>query len=143
MFAGEYARWSEDRVGPSRASWVLATRSLLDTGASLALGTDYPASDSGDPVLNLFCTVTRRAADGTPTEGFHPDERLPVETALRLLTAGPAFAAFQEEDLGALSPGRYADITVLSEDPLTTPAEKLRELRVRMTIVGGRVVFRE
>jgi hypothetical protein len=122
---------------------VLATRSLVDAGASLALGTDYPASDSGDPVLNLFCTVTRRAADGTPPEGFHPDERLPTEMALRLLTAGPAFAAFQEEDLGSLSPGRYADLTVLSGDPLTTPAESLRELRVRMTIVGGRVVFRE
>ncbi len=143
MFAGEYARWSEDRVGPSRASFVLATRSLLDAGASIALGTDYPASDSGDPVLNFFCAVTRRAADGTPPGGFHPEERLPADTALRLLTAGPAFAAFQEEDLGALSPGRYADMTVFSEDPLTTPADELRDLRVRMTVVGGRVVFRE
>ena len=141
MFAGEYARWSEDRVGPSRASWVLATKSLLDAGASLALGTDYPASDSGDPVLNFFCAVTRRAADGTPPLGFHPEERLPAETALRLLTAGPAFAAFQEEDLGALSPGRYADLTVLSEDPLTTPEPRLSELKVKMTVVGGRVTF--
>lgn len=141
MFAGEYARWSEDRVGSSRAGFVLATKSLLDAGASLALGTDYPASDSGDPVLNFFCAVTRRAADGTPPSGFHPEERLPAETALRLLTAGPAFAAFQEEDLGALSPGRYADLTVLSEDPLTTPGDELRELRVRLTVVGGRVVF--
>ncbi len=143
MFAGEYARWSEDRVGPSRASWVLATKALLDAGASLALGTDYPASDSGDPVLNFFCAVTRRAADGRPPSGFHPEERLPAETALRLLTAGPAFAAFQEADLGALSPGRYADLTVLSEDPLTTPPDRLRELTVTMTVVGGRVVFSE
>jgi predicted amidohydrolase YtcJ len=141
MFAGEYARWSEDRVGPSRAGWVLATRSLLDAGASLALGTDYPASDSGDAILNFFCAVTRRAADGTPPAGFHPEERLPAETALRLLTAGPAFAAFQEEDLGSLTPGKYADLTVLSGDPLTTPPEELRNLTVRMTVVGGRVVF--
>jgi predicted amidohydrolase YtcJ len=94
-------------------------------------------------VLNFFCAVTRRAADGTPPSGFHPEERLPAEVALRLLTAGPAFAAFQEEDLGALSPGRYADLTVLSGDPLSTPANELRELRVRMTVVGGRVSFRE
>jgi len=60
MFAGEYARWSENRVGPSRAGFVLATRSLLDAGASLALGTDYPASDSGDPILNFFRAVTAR-----------------------------------------------------------------------------------
>jgi predicted amidohydrolase YtcJ len=141
MFAGEYARWSEERVGPSRASWVLATKSLLDAGASLAFGTDYPASDSGDPVLNFFCAVTRRAADGTPPSGFHPEERVSAETALRLLTEGPAFAAFQEDDLGALTPGRYADLTVLSEDPLATPPDRLRDLEVTMTVVGGRVVF--
>jgi predicted amidohydrolase YtcJ len=141
MFAGEYARWSEDRVGPSRASWVLATRSLLDAGASLALGTDYPASDSGDPVLNFFCAVTRRAADGTPPAGFHPEERLPAETALRLLTAGPAFAAFRRKIWVRFR--RYADLTVLSDDPLTTPASELRGLRVRMTVVGGRVTFRD
>jgi predicted amidohydrolase YtcJ len=142
MFAGEYARWSLDRVGSSRASWVLATRSLLDAKARVAFGTDYPASDSGDPLLNLYCAVTRRAADGSPPLGFHADEGVPAETALRLLTEGPAFAAFQELDLGALSPGRYADVTVLSGDPLTTPPDELRELEVRMTIVGGRVVFR-
>jgi hypothetical protein len=139
MFSGEYGRWSEDRVGPLRASWVLATRSLLDAGAPTAFGTDYPASDSGDPVLNLFCAITRRAADGSAP--FHPEEAISTEIALRLLTQGPAFAAFQEEDLGALSPGRYADLTVLSGDPLTTrdPAK----LKVKMTIVGGRVTFRE
>jgi predicted amidohydrolase YtcJ len=141
MFAGEYARWSEDRVGAPRASWVLATKSLLDAGASLAFGTDYPASDSGDPLLNFFCAVTRRAADGTPPSGFHPEERVPAETALRLLTEGPAFAAFQEQDLGTLSPGRYADLTVLSENPLATPPDRLRDLEVTMTVVGGRVVF--
>ncbi|HJS75498.1 MAG TPA: amidohydrolase [Vicinamibacteria bacterium] len=141
MFAGEYARWSEDRVGPSRASSVLATRSLLDAGARLAFGTDYPASDSGDPLLNFYCAVTRRAADGTPREGFLPEERVSAETALRLLTEGPAFASFQEQDLGALTPGRYADLTVFSGDPLTTPPDELRELEVRMTIVGGRVVY--
>jgi hypothetical protein len=143
MFAGEYARWSLDRVGPSRASWVLATRSLLDAGATLALGTDYPASDSGDPILNFFCTVTRRAADGTAPGGFHPEESLPAEAALRLLTAGPAYAAFQEADLGSLTPGKYADFTVLSDDPLATSPEDLHHLTVRMTVVAGRVVFRK
>ncbi len=143
IFAGEYSRWSEDRVGPSRAGWVLATRSLLDAGARLAFGTDYPASDSGDPVLNFFSAVTRRAADGSPPAGFHPEESVSAETALRLLTEGAAFAGFQEEDLGSLSPGRYADLTVFSRDPLATPADELRDLEVRMTIVSGRVVFRK
>ncbi len=86
---------------------------------------------------------SRRAADGTPPAGFHPEERLPAEPALRLLTAGPAYAAFQEQDLGSLTPGKYADLTVLSGDPLTTPPDELRNLTVRVTVVGGRVVFRK
>jgi predicted amidohydrolase YtcJ len=131
MFAGEYGRWAEDRVGSSRIGWVLATRSLLDAGAPIAFGTDFPASDSGDPLLNLSLAVKR---------AFLPGEGVPTETALRLLTEGPAYAAFQEDDLGRLSPGRYADLTVLSDDPLAVPSEELAELKVWMTVVGGRVV---
>jgi len=142
VFVGEYSRWAADRVGASRAGWVLATKSLLDAGAKVALGSDYPAADSGDPLVNLFCAVTRRAADGSPTEGWQPEERLEVDAALRGLTAGPAFAAYQENDLGALTAGRYADLTVLSGDPLTTPAERLRQLEVRMTVVHGQVAYR-
>jgi predicted amidohydrolase YtcJ len=132
MFAGEYGRWAEDRVGSSRIGWVLATRSLLDAGARMAFGTDFPASDSGDPILNLSLAVER---------AFLPGEGIPTETALRLLTEGPAYAAFQEEDVGRLSPGRYADLTVLSEDPLAIPEERLARLKVLMSVVGGRVVF--
>jgi hypothetical protein len=131
MFAGEYGRWAEDRVGSSRIGWVLATRSLLDAGARMAFGTDFPASDSGDPILNLSLAVER---------AFLPGEGIPTETALRLLTEGPAYAAFQEEDVGRLSPGRYADLTVLSEDPLAIPEERLARLKVLMSVVGGRVV---
>jgi hypothetical protein len=139
VFVGEYGRWARERVGPLRAPWVLATRSMMEAGALVALGTDYPAADSGDPLVNLFCAVTRRGADGTPPGGWQADERLDIATALRGLTAAPAFAAFQENDLGALTVGRYADLTVLSADPKETAAESLRGLEVRMTVVGGRV----
>jgi predicted amidohydrolase YtcJ len=139
VFVGEYSRWADDRVGPSRAGWVLATKSLLDAGASVALGTDYPASDSGDPLANLFCAVTRRGADGTPARGWHVDERVDTAVALAGMTSGAAFAAFQEKDLGALTVGRYADFTVLSRDPLTTAPADLGGLEVRMTVVGGEV----
>jgi predicted amidohydrolase YtcJ len=140
VFVGEYGRWAGDRVGAGRTPSVLAIRSLADAGARVALGTDYPASDSGDPIENLYCAVTRNSPGGTGAT-FLADERLDVESALAGLTAGPAFAAFQEEDLGSLTVGRYADMTVLSEDPLSIPAERIRELEVVMTIVGGRVVF--
>jgi predicted amidohydrolase YtcJ len=141
VFVGEYSRWSEDRVGPTRVHWVLRTRDLVDAGVLLAAGTDYPASDSGKPIANLHCLVTRQSAAGKPEGGWYSDQRVSVDQALRMMTAGPAFAAFQEKDLGALTIGRYADFTVVSENPYSVPVNDLRALSVRMTVVGGRVTY--
>jgi len=141
VFVGEYSRWSEQRVGPARVRWVLPTRDLLERGATLAFGTDYTASDSGDPVATLSGAVARQSLEGQPAAGWHNEQRIDVDQALRLMTAGPAFAAFEEHDLGQLAVGRYADLTVVSADPYTMRPEDLRTLRVRMTVVGGRVTF--
>jgi predicted amidohydrolase YtcJ len=141
VFVGEYSRWAEDRVGTSRAAWVLRTRDLLNAGVVLASGTDYPDSDSGTPVASLHCLVTRQSAAGKPEAGWHSDQRVGVDQALRMMTAGPAFAAFQEKDLGALTVGRYADFTVVSENPYDVPTKNLRGLTVRMTVVAGRETF--
>jgi predicted amidohydrolase YtcJ len=141
VFVGEYSRWAEDRVGPSRVHWVLRTRDLLNAGVALAAGTDYPASDSGTPIATLHCLVTRQSAEGKPEAGWYGDQRVEVDQALRMMTAGPAFAAFQEKDLGALTLGRYADFTVLSGNPYQTPSNDLRALTIRMTVVAGRVTF--
>lgn len=121
VFVGEYSRWAEDRVGPSRVHWVLRTRDLLNAGVILAAGTDYPASDSGRPIDTLYCAVTRRGADGKPEGGWYNDQRVSVDQALRMMTAGPAYAAFEEKDLGALTAGRYADFTVVSANPYKVP----------------------
>ena len=115
---------------------------MIDAGVTVPFGTDYPDSDSGDPVLNLFAAVTRRGWDGSPPGGWHTDQRVDVMTALRGLTVAPAFAAFQENDRGSLTVGQYADLTVLSEDPRTMSANALHDLRVQLTIVSGRTVFR-
>ena len=141
VFVGEYSRWADDRIGPSRTHWVLRTRDLLNSGAVLAAGTDYPASDSGSPIDNLYCGVTRRGADGKPEGGWHPDQRVDVDQALRMMTIGPAYASFREKDLGELTVGRYADFTVLSASPYQIPSNALRTLAVRMTVVAGRVTF--
>jgi predicted amidohydrolase YtcJ len=140
-FVGEYSRWSLDRVGPERITWVYPTRTLLEADAVVASGTDFTASDSGDPLVTLYSLVTRKGADGGPEGGFLPEQRVSVDQALRTMTEGAAFAAFQEEDLGVLSVGRLADLTVLSADPRTTPAEDLRDIRVLATVVGGQVVY--
>lgn len=141
VFVGEYSRWAEDRVGPKRAHWVLRARDLLNAGVDLAAGTDYPDSDSGRPIDNLYCLITRQSAAGKPEPGWHSDQRVEVDQALRMLTAGPAFAAFQEKDLGSLSVGRYADFTVLSGDPHSVPINDLRALTVHMTVVAGHATF--
>ena len=141
VFVGEYSRWAEDRVGPSRVHWVLRTGDFLKAGVALAAGTDYPASDSGAPVATLHCLVTRQSAAGNPEAGWYSNESVDVDQALRMMSAGPAFAAFQEKDLGSLSVGRYADFTVLSANPYQVPPNDLRTLTVRMTVVGGHITF--
>jgi predicted amidohydrolase YtcJ len=141
VFVGEYSRFAEARVGHARVHWVERTRDFVTSGARNASGTDYPASDTGDPIATLFSMVTRRGADGTPSEGWLPDQRVSVDVALRSMTAGPAYAAFQERMLGAISVGRAADFTVLSGDPYATNPSELRSLRVLRTIVAGRVVY--
>ena len=141
VFVGEYSRWAEDRVGPSRVHWVLRTHDLLTAGVAVAAGTDYPASDSGSPIDNLYCAVTRRGADGKPAGGWYSGQRVDVDQALRMMTMGSAYAAFQEKNLGQLTAGRYADFTVLSADPYQVPSDALRTLSVRMTVVAGRPIF--
>jgi predicted amidohydrolase YtcJ len=141
VFVGEYSRWAEDRVGNSRVHWVLRTRDFLDAGVPLAFGTDYTASDAGSPIATLYCAVTRQGADGTPEAGWYSDQRLNVDQVLRLMTAGPAFAAFQEKDLGSLTVGRYADFTAVSANPYSVRPVDLRTLKIRMTVVAGRVTF--
>lgn len=141
VFVGEYSRWAEDRVGPSRVHWVLRTRDLLNAGVTLASGTDYPDSDAGSPIATLHCAVTRQSAEGKPQAGWYSDQRVDVDQALRMMTAGPAFAAFQEKDLGSLTVGRYADFTAVSANPYQVSPNDLRTLTIRMTVVAGRVTF--
>lgn len=141
VFVGEYSRWAEDRVGPSRIYWVLRTLDFLNAGVRLAAGSDYPSSDSGAPIATLHCLVTRQSAEGKPEAGWYNDQRVDVDQALRMMTVGPAFAAFQEKDLGNLSVGRYADFTVLSANPYQVPINDLRKLTIGMTVVAGRVTF--
>lgn len=141
VFVGEYQRWGEDRVGIQRAASIMPIRDLLSTGAVLASGTDFPASDSGDPRHTLYSLVTRKGFDGQPEGGWFPDQRIDVGTALRSMSQGAAYAAFEEQDLGTLGVGRYADFTVLADDPRSVPPEALRALAVTMTVVGGKITF--
>lgn len=132
--------WAEDRVGPERVEGAYAWRSLLETGARLALGSDFPV-ERVDPLLGFYAAVTRQDADGFPPEGWQPEQALTREEALRGFTLDAAYAAFMEDATGSLTPGKYADFVVLSRDIMTVPAREILEAEVVATYVSGERVY--
>jgi len=133
-------RWAEKRIGPDRARYSYAWRSMLDAGAPLAFGTDWPVAPL-NPLLGIYAAVTRATLDGKHPEGWFPEQRLTVDEALRAYTQGSAYAAFAEQQKGTLAAGKLADVVVLSDDPFRIAPEKIRDVTVTTTIVGGRVVY--
>ena len=134
-------RWVEQRIGPVRIKTTYPFRTLLDTGARLAFGSDWTVAPL-DPILGVYAAVTRRTLDGKHPDGWVPEQKIGVAEALRAYTAGNAYATFDEARRGTLTPGADADLVVLDRNVFTTPADSLDQARVRYTIVGGRVVYR-
>jgi predicted amidohydrolase YtcJ len=132
--------WVPQRIGDRRArDGAYVWRALLDSGAVIVSGTDAPV-ESVDPIPNFHAAVTRQLDDGN---AFFPDQRMTREEALRSLTLDAAWAAFEEDLKGSLTPGKLADITVFSTDLMTVPDDEIRDARVLYTIVGGEVVYRK
>jgi hypothetical protein len=134
-------RWAEARIGPERARTTYAFRSFLDAGVRLALGTDWYVG-SLNPLETLYAAVTRAALDGKRPGGWVPEQKTTLAEALSAYTAGAAYAEFQEKEKGRLVAGQLADLVVLDQDVFAVPPERLRDVEVEMTIVGGRVVYR-
>jgi predicted amidohydrolase YtcJ len=132
--------WVEARLGPGRLAGAYAWRRLLDGGAVLCSGTDFPV-EAVDPLATLFAARTRTHRDGTPAGGWQPAQCLDGRTALRLATLGAAYAAGEETRTGVLAPGYWADVTVLDGDPTTVAPAALLGLEVRWTIVAGRIRY--
>jgi predicted amidohydrolase YtcJ len=132
--------WAEDRVGPERIKGAYAWRKVLDSGGRLALGSDFPVEDV-NPFFGIYSAVTRQDQKGNPPGGWYPDQRLTRAEALRGFTLDAAYAAFEESSRGSIEPGKLADFTVVDGDFFTAPASELFRTKVRMTVVGGRVVY--
>jgi predicted amidohydrolase YtcJ len=134
-------RWAEGRIGKERCASSYAFRSLLDAGAVLAFGSDWPVAPL-DPLVGIDAAVNRRTLDGKHPEGWFPEQRITVAEAVTAYTRGSAYAAFQENERGSLKPGKLADLVVLSRD-IFAPAERDRiaDTKVQLTVVGGAVVF--
>jgi len=128
------------RLGEKRAEQgAYVWQKLMKTGAIICNGTDAPVEDV-DPIACYYATVTRKTKDGSL---FFPDQRMSREEGLRSYTINGAYAAFQEDILGSLTPGKLADITVLSKNILTVPEDEILDADVLYTIVGGKIVYKK
>lgn len=128
--------WAEDRVGPERIRFAYAWRSLLDSGARVAFGSDFPV-EAVDPRLGLYAAVSRQDLEGVPVGGWYPDERVTRREALRGFTLDAAYAAFMEDHVGSLEAGKRADFVVLDRDYMTVPAADIPRLRILETWLDG------
>ena len=134
--------WAADRLGPERVKGAYAWQTLLHLGVHVPAGSDFPV-ESPNPLWGFHAAVTRQDKDNHPDAGWFPEQRMSREEALRAFTIEGAYAAFAEKDRGSLEPGKLADFIILSDDIMTTPAERLRAVHVTKTVVGGRIVFSE
>nr|MBC7245112.1 amidohydrolase [Chloroflexota bacterium] len=130
-----------DRYWGARCSSAYAWRSLLETGAVLAFGSDAPV-ETPNVLSGIFAAVTRQREDGTLPGGWYPEQCLTVPEAVYAYTMGTAYASGEERIKGSLSVGKLADMVVLSQDIFDVPAQELLHTRVEMTILAGEVVYR-
>lgn len=133
-------RWAEKRIGMPRCRSSYCWRSLLDSGAKLAFGTDWPVAPL-DPLQGLWAAVTRRTADGKHPEGWIPEQKITIEEAVRAYTLGSAYAEFQEQEKGTIEPGKLADLVILSKDIFRIQPKEIADTHVLLTVMDGRVVF--
>jgi predicted amidohydrolase YtcJ len=133
-------RWAEARIGHDRASRTYAFRTFLNHGVHLAFGTDWDVAPL-NPLLGVYAAVTRATLDGKNPGGWFPEQKLTVEEAVAAYTMGSAYAEFQEKEKGSITPGKLADMVLLSDDLFSIEPAKIRDVKVLKTIVGGKVVW--
>lgn len=133
-------RFAEAHIGHDRSSRTYAFRTFLDRGVRLALGTDWEVAPL-DPMQTVYAAVTRATLDGKNPGGWFPEQKLTVPETIEAYTMGSAYAEFQEKEKGSITPGKLADLVLLSDDIFTIAPERIRDVHVLKTIVGGKVVF--
>jgi predicted amidohydrolase YtcJ len=129
-------------LGPERASHADSFKLFDDAGVVQAFGSDWSVFDFS-PLKGIHAAVTRQTPEGTPSGGWYPDGRITVEAALRHYTCDGAYATFDEDIRGSLTPGKLADLVVLSKDILAIPPQEIPTTKVLLTVMGGRVTYRD
>ncbi len=129
-----------ERAVGERGRWSYALRTLLDSGAVLALGSDCPVA-SPNPFWGIHAAVTRQRRDGTPAGGWYPEERLSVAEAVAGYTLGPAYASGQHDRLGSITPGKLADLVVLDRDIFAVPHHEIADTQSVLTLFDGEIAY--
>lgn len=136
-------RWMEERIG-KRSRWAYPFRTLEQAGVPLSFGSDWPGTNAAwytaNPIIGMYAATTRQTLEGKPVEGWFPEERVSLETALHAYTTVNARAEGAEGRKGIVAPGALADLAVWDTDPFTSPLPSLRDRRIVMTILGGTIV---
>src|SRR5437867_12936394 len=133
-------RCAVKRLGHGGAHYRYAWRSFLDHGVTLAFGTDWPVAPL-DPILGVYAAVARATLDGKNPGGWIPEEKITLPEAIEAYTMGAAFTEFQEREKGSITPGKLADMVILSDNIFDFKLEAIRSAKVESTIVGGKVVY--
>ena len=133
--------WIGKRLGPTRVLGAYPWRSLINSGVVIPNGSDFPV-EQVNPLISFHASIARQDANDWPAGGWFPEQRMTREEALRSMTLWPAYAAFQEKEMGSLTPGKYADFVLLDQDIMRVPAELVLKTNVVATYIGGKEVYR-
>jgi hypothetical protein len=133
-------RWAQKRLGAERIRYAYDFRSLLDSGATLAFGSDWPVAPM-EPLMGIYAAVTRRTLDNRNPNGWIPEQKISATQAVHAYTAGSAYAQFDEKTKGSLEPGKLADLVVLSRDIFHIDPVQIEDTHVDLTIFDGRVIY--
>ena len=133
-------KFCEKRIGPERAKGAYAWKSLADAGTIIAFGTDYQVEPL-NPMEGLYAAVTRKDRLGEDGEGWHPEQKIKMDEAIKFYTLGSAYSQFMEDRKGMIKKGFLADIVIVDKDLLIIPENEIMKTKVDYTITGGRVVY--
>ncbi|MCP4725623.1 MAG: amidohydrolase [bacterium] len=132
--------WVQDRIGPERVKGAYSWRKFLDSGLYIPNGSDFPV-ESNNPMLGIYAAITRQDAEGWPEGGWFPDQKLTREEALKGFTIWAAESSFQEDLVGSIEVGKYADFTILSKDIMTIDPKEILTTKPVYTVVGGEIKY--
>ena len=130
------------RLGMNRLAGAYAWQSLIKSGCIIPGGSDAPV-ERGEPLIEFYAAISRKSVKGFSGEGWHPEQAVSREQALKMFTIWPAYAAFEEKDKGSVEVGKLADFTVFSQDIMEIPDPEILKTHAEMTVIGGEVVFED